>query len=45
MLSEVADTLEDGLEAQFELVNDLLQLSVTEVVKEAMFNTCISSCK
>jgi hypothetical protein len=45
LLSEVADTLDDGLEAEFELVNDLLKLAVTEVVMEAMFNTCFSSCK
>lgn len=45
LLSEVADTLDDGHEDQFELVEDLFELAVTEVAKEAMFNTCISSCK
>jgi hypothetical protein len=45
LLSEVADTLDDGLEAQFLLVNGLLELAVSEVVKEAMFNTCFSSCE
>ena len=37
--------MDDGLEAQFELVNDQLELAVSEVVKVAMFNTCFSSCK
>jgi hypothetical protein len=45
LLSEVSDTLDDGHEAQYELVNDLLELAVTEVVKEAMYNTHFSSCK
>jgi hypothetical protein len=45
LLSEVADTLDDGLEAQFLLVNGLLELAVSEVVKEALFNTRFSSCK
>jgi hypothetical protein len=34
-LSKIADTLFDGLETQFELVNHVLELAVVEVVKEA----------